>query len=55
MRSASVARNAVHGLEVWAPGAASPTTLRIAYAQHLPDGHKVRASRPGFPCNLTDV
>ncbi|KAJ7366516.1 RNA12 protein-domain-containing protein [Mycena albidolilacea] len=42
MRSASVARNAVHGLEVWAPGAASPTTLRIAYAQHLPDGHKVR-------------
>ncbi|KAJ7697118.1 RNA12 protein-domain-containing protein [Mycena olivaceomarginata] len=42
MRSASVARNAVHGLEVWAPGAASPTTLCIAYAQHLPDGHKVR-------------
>ncbi|KAJ7366501.1 RNA12 protein-domain-containing protein [Mycena albidolilacea] len=39
--AAAVARNAIHGLEVWAPGAAVPTTLRISYGQQL-DGHKIR-------------
>ncbi|KAF7357625.1 hypothetical protein MSAN_01359000 [Mycena sanguinolenta] len=40
-RGAALARNALHGLEVWANGAKSPTRLMITYAHPL-DGHKVR-------------
>ncbi|KAJ6466338.1 RNA12 protein-domain-containing protein [Mycena sanguinolenta] len=40
-RSATLARNAVHGLEVWANGAKSPTRLMITYAHPL-DGHKIQ-------------
>ncbi|KAF8184984.1 RNA12 protein-domain-containing protein [Mycena galopus ATCC 62051] len=41
LRAATVARNAIHGLEVFAPGAASPTRLRVTYAFPL-DAHKIR-------------
>ncbi|KAJ7929322.1 RNA12 protein-domain-containing protein [Mycena leptocephala] len=41
LRAATIARNTIHGLEVSAPGAASPTRLRITYAVPL-DGHKIR-------------
>ncbi|KAF7365492.1 Mitochondrial escape protein 2 [Mycena venus] len=42
VRSAAVARNIIHGLEVWAPGASSPTRLHLTYI-HPMDPHKVRA------------
>ncbi|KAJ7871518.1 RNA12 protein-domain-containing protein [Mycena olivaceomarginata] len=41
LRTATVARNAVHGLEVSAPGASSPTRLHMTYVFPL-DAHKVR-------------
>ncbi|KAK7048069.1 mitochondrial escape protein 2 [Favolaschia claudopus] len=40
-RSAAIAHNTLHGLEEWAPGAASPTKLHVTYVHPL-DGHKIR-------------
>ncbi|KAJ7470384.1 RNA12 protein-domain-containing protein [Mycena latifolia] len=48
LRCATIARNAIHGLEVSAPGAASPTRLHITYTFPL-SAHKIQdwlASHP---------
>ncbi|KAJ7134886.1 RNA12 protein-domain-containing protein [Mycena epipterygia] len=41
LRGATIARNVIHGLEVSAPGATSPTTLHITYGSVL-DTHNIR-------------
>ncbi|KAJ6500400.1 RNA12 protein-domain-containing protein [Mycena sanguinolenta] len=41
LRSATIARNTIHGLEVWAPGASSPTRLHVTYTFPL-NAHKIR-------------
>ncbi|KAJ6547159.1 RNA12 protein-domain-containing protein [Mycena capillaripes] len=41
LRAATIARNTIHGLEVTAPGASSPTRLHITYSFPL-DAHKIR-------------